>query len=305
MAWPPILVRYGEIGIKSPQVRAQFERKLVARIEEQLVKRGVEAEVRREWGRMMLRASDVEGALDALRHTFGVVSASPAVECAATPEAVAAEVLEVARSRLAHGQSFAVRVKRSGTHPFTSLDVAKACAERILTDLKDRAPRVDLDEPDVEARVEVREGRAFVFTRTERGPGGLPLGSQGRVAVLVDAPRAAHAAWLMGKRGAALYFFAHDEAAAAAWLRPLEPWVSEVRLRPLRASTRGEMLQELAPHMAEHRCHALVVADGLDAQLASRDLDALAGVPVFRPLVGYPGNLFRDLARKAELPEDA
>lgn len=305
VAWPPILVRYGEIGIKSPQVRAQFERKLVTRLEEHLVKRGVEAEVKREWGRIVLRAGDVEKALDALRHTFGVVSASPALECGASPAGVAEAVLGVARERLGKGESFAVRVKRSGTHPFTSLDVAKACAERILTDLADRAPRVDLDEPDFEARVEVREGQAFVFTRTERGPGGLPLGSQGRVGVLVDSPRATHAAWLMGKRGAALYFFAHDEAAAARWLKPLEAWVSEVRLRPLKASARGEAFQELAPQLAAHRCQALVVADGLDAQLVSRDLDALAGVPVFRPLVGYPGNLFRDLARKAELPEDA
>lgn len=305
VAWPPILVRYGEIGIKSPQVRAQFERRLVERIEEQLVKRGAEAEVKRDWGRVMVRAADVEKALDALRHTFGIVSASPALECAPTPEAVAEAVLGVARAHLRKGESFAVRVKRSGVHTFTSLDVAKACAGRILDDLKDRAPRVDLDEPDFEARVEVREGQAFVFTRTERGPGGLPLGSQGRVGVLVDSPRAAHAAWLLGKRGAGLYFFAHDLAAAERWLAPLQPWVTTVRLRPLEAKTRGDALAEMAPQLAEHRCQALVVADGLDMQLASRELDALAGVPVFRPLVGYPGNLFRDLARKAELPEDA
>lgn len=305
MAWPPILVRYGEIGIKSKSVRATFERKLVERIEEQLVRRGMEAEVVRDWGRIMLRASDVEKALDALAHTFGVVSASPAVECKATPEGVAEEVLSLMRERLAKGASFAVRVKRSGTHTFTSLDVAKACASRILDDLAEREPRVDLDEPDLEVKVEVRENHAFVFTRTIRGPGGLPLGSQGRVAMLVDSPRAPHAAWLVGKRGAAIHFYAHDTDAAAAWLEPLRPFVGDLRVRPLAASTRATQLDELAPQLVAHRCQALVLADGVEAQLASREVDARVGVPVFRPLVGYPGERFRALAREAELPEDA
>lgn len=305
VAWPPILVRYGEIGIKSRQVRAQFERKLIERIEEQLVKRGVEAEVVREWGRILLRASDVEGALDALRHTFGIVSVSPAIECAPTVHAVAEAALGVARERLGRGQSFALRVKRSGTHTFTSLDVAKETAGRILDELKDREPRVDLDAPDLEIKAEVREGGAFVFTRTERGPGGLPIGSQGRVAVLVDSPRAAHAAWLAGKRGAALYFFAPDPERADAWLAPLRAWTTDIRVRPIGGATRAEHLDALAPQLAMHRCQALILADGIERQILSREEDARGGVPVFRPLVGYPGGRFRDLARLADLPEDA
>lgn len=305
MAWPPILVRYGEIGIKSRQVRASFERRLVEAIEDQLVKRGVEAEVTRDWGRLFLRAVDVEKALDALTHTFGIVSASPAAECGPTPAAVADEALAIARATLPKGGSFALRVKRSGTHTFSSLDVAKEAAGRILDELKDREPRVDLDEPDLEIRAEVREGNAFVFTRTVRGPGGLPMGSQGRVGVLVDSPRAAHAAWLVAKRGAALSFFARDADQADAWLAPLQPWVSHVRLRPIHAATRAEQLDELRPLLAEHRCQALVLAEGLAEQLAARGEDARAGVPVFRPLVGYAGPRFRELARASELPEDA
>ena len=305
MAWPPILVRYGEIGIKSRAVRSQFERKLVERIEEQLVRRGVEAEVKRLQGRVLVRAADVDGALDALRHTFGVVSASPAVECAPTLEAVAEEALRVARDRLAQGQSFALRVKRAGQHPFTSIDVAKAAAARILDELADRAPRVDLTAPDLAVHAEVRDDGAYVFTRTVAGPGGLPLGSQGRVGVLVEGPRAAHAAWLLGKRGSALVFFAHDPARAAEWLAPLAPWVPDVRAREAPGKDRAETLAALAPALQEARCEALVLADGLEGALASRDADAAAGVPVFRPLVGFPGQRLRDLAREAELPEEA
>lgn len=303
VAWPPILVRYGEIGIKSRSVRTQFEKRLVDRIEEQLVLRGVEAEVVRGQGRLVVRASDTEKAIDALTHTFGIVSVSPAIECAATPEAVAEVSLEVARARLREGMSFAMRVKRSGSHPFTSVDVAKAAAARIFAELGDRKPTVDLETPELEIRAEVRESDGFVFTRVESGPGGLPLGSQGRVGVLVDSPRAAHAAWLMGKRGSALYFFSNEPARAEAWLAPLAPWVPDIRVRDAAGDTRGEQYASLAPLLPMHKCQALVVADGLDEAILGREQDEHVGVPVFRPLVGFAGPRFRRLCQEAELPE--
>jgi thiamine biosynthesis protein ThiI len=304
VAWPPILVRYGEIGIKTRSVRASFERRLVERIEEQLVARGVEAEVARERGRVFVRAHDVEGALDALTHTFGIVSASPAIECEATPEGVAAAAVEVARERLRPGMTFAMKVKRVGEHPFTSLDVAKKAAGRIFDEFPDRQPKVNLTSPDLAIHAEVREGEAFVFILTVKGPGGLPLGSQGRVGVLVDSPRAAHAAWLMGKRGAALFLFAPDLAQAEAWMEPLAPWVPGWKVRPVEGRTRPELLAALKPALRAHKCQALVVADGTQDAIAAREEDAIVGVPVFRPLVGYAGRHFAALSRIAELPAE-
>lgn len=301
MAWPPVLVRYGEIGIKSRAVRIQFERKLQERIEEQLIRRGVEAEVMREQGRFVVHPSDVDGAIDALRHTFGVVSASPSIECPPTPEGVAAVALEAARAHLPQGGSFAMRCKRVGSHAFTSLDVAKATASRILDELEERAPRVDLDAPDFEMHAEVREGRGYFYTRNVRGPGGLPLGSQGKVGVVVDSPCAAHAAWLMGKRGSALIFFATDDAAAKALLEPLAPWVPDLRVNRIPQDS-PDVLRNQLTHL---KCHALVRAGRVEASLAHFEEDKQLDYPVFRPLVGYVGDRFRELARLAELPADA
>ena len=300
MAWPPILVRYGEIGIKSRQVRAQFERRLVERIEEQLVRRGVEAEIQRDTGRVYVRASDVEKALDALVHTFGVVSVSPTVEAQPTPEGVADVVLDIARKSMPAGASFAVRVKRSGVHDFTSLDVAKACAARILDELDDRKPTVDLDQPDFEVSAEVRDREGFVFRRTLRGPGGLPLGSQGRVGVVVDTPRAAHAAWLMGKRGSALVFAADDVQQAEEWLAPLSPWVATQRIHKVDVADPAA----LGEFLARHRCQALVRAGGAEEALRAFEADHSVGLPVFRPLVGFVGERFRKLCAQAELPHE-
>jgi adenylyl- and sulfurtransferase ThiI len=55
----------------------------------------------------------------------------------------------------------------------------------------------------VELYVEIRGRRAFLYTEVLKGPGGLPLGSRGKVLALVssgiDSPVAA---WMMMRRGA-------------------------------------------------------------------------------------------------------
>lgn len=295
VAWPPILVRYGEIGIKSRGVRSQFERKLVERMEEQLLRRGVESEVKRDYGRVFVRASDTDKAIDAICHTFGVVSASAAVETKATPEAVAEVVLGIAKDRMPENARFAIRVKRSGTHPFTSLDVAKECASRILTDLEDRKPAVDLNDPTFELFVEVRDGGAFVFEKTHAGPGGLPLGSQGRIGILVDSPRAAYAAWLVAKRGSSPYFFATNAEQARQQLAPLSPWLPEYRIIEIGGNDRAAQYAELQSQLAKHKCVALVTADGAEGAVRHAAADQTLGFPVFRPLVGYEGPRFAGL----------
>ena len=61
---------------------------------------------------------------------------------------------------------------------------------------------MDLGGPELEIFVEARKDRAFIFTEVVKGVGGLPLGSQGKMLVLIsggiDSPVAA---WTMMKRG--------------------------------------------------------------------------------------------------------
>lgn len=304
MAWPPILVRYGEIGIKSRNIRAQFERRLAQQIEGQLIRRGIEAELSRDQGRMLLRASDTDAAVDALAHTFGVVSASPTAEVDPTPDAVADQALAIAREELPQGGSFAMKCKRAGVHDFTSLDVAKTTAARIFDGLPEREPRVDLDNPDLDIRSEVRTDRAYVYTKTVPGPGGLPMGSQGKTAILVDGPRSAHTAWLLAKRGSALVFLTAHPEQAADWTRPLEPWMGPVKFVPLTPGDRRSLYEQARPVLERNKCHALAVSDDAAGAVAFAEDDKALGHPVFRPLVGYHGPRFVALSRQAELPED-
>src|SRR5207244_2182200 len=97
--------------------------------------------------------------------------------------------------------SFAIRARRTGDTGFTSMDAAKAVGASVLAEHRSRGLRVNLDEPDVEVVVEVRDRRAWVAFETLGGPGGLPVGSEGGVAAWLEDPRDAIAAWLVMKRG--------------------------------------------------------------------------------------------------------
>ena len=69
-----IIVRYGEIGVKSPKIRARFERRLVKNIKDTF-----KCKVDRNQGRIYVRPEDFDEGIEKLNRVFGIVSYSPAV----------------------------------------------------------------------------------------------------------------------------------------------------------------------------------------------------------------------------------
>ena len=194
-----LLVRYGELSLKSPYVRRQLEDRLVANVQAMFAANGVECVVRRERGRVFVHAEDEAAALRLLRRIFGIVSISPATEATSDLVPLTAFVVGRARGLLAPGKTFAIRPRRSGQHPYTSQELARVLGRAVLEAIPGLA--VDLDRPDVELGIEVRGPKAYVFHETAEGPGGLPVGTQGRVAAAVDTREGMVAAWLLMRRG--------------------------------------------------------------------------------------------------------
>ncbi|WP_336038196.1 tRNA sulfurtransferase [Halobacterium yunchengense] len=197
-----VLVRHGDVGVKSSSVQAGMERRLRDNVGAMLADRGVDGEVEREWGRVVVRTSDPDAAADAAADTFGVVSASPAVSVEPTLDAIRGALAETAREHY-EGGTYAVDARRTGDHAFTSHDVNREGGDAVWYAVEDDvAPAVDLDDPDLSFFVEVRDEEAFVFLEKRDGPGGLPLGSQAPLVALVsggiDSPVAA---WTAMKRG--------------------------------------------------------------------------------------------------------
>ena len=194
-----IIARYGEIGLKSPKIRSRFERKLVKNI-----RATFECEVDRNQGRIYIFPKDFEEGIEKLNRVFGIVSYSPATSTKTTfddiDETLGKYAEELIKENiLDENTRFAIKCRRVGKHDFTSQEMAAHCGG-VVRD-KILAP-VDLTNPDLTIFVEVRQDDTYIFHEKIRGPGGLPLGTQGKVVVLlssgIDSPVAAY---LMMKRG--------------------------------------------------------------------------------------------------------
>ncbi len=194
-----ILLRYGEIALKSRPVRKFLVQKLKENIRTHFIASGLECHISSDYGRIYLYCDDHEKASGLLRMVFGLVSFSSCLETSSEQEGLKEETIRMARGWLNGGMSFAIRAKRTGNHPYSSQSLAETLGSAVLESVEDL--KVDLSRPDVEIFVEVRHDRAFIFNGSVRGPGGLPLGSQGRVLSFVENEDDVVATWLMMKRG--------------------------------------------------------------------------------------------------------
>lgn len=194
-----IIARYGEIGLKSPKIRSRFERKLVKNI-----RATFECEVERNQGRIYIFPQDFDEGIEKLNRVFGVVSYSPATSTDSTYEGIDETLTAYTEELISEGildedTKFAIKCRRVGNHDYTSQEMAAHCGGVVRNVI---LSPVDLTNPDLTIFVEIRENRAFIYHEKIKGPGGLPLGTQGKVVVLlssgIDSPVAAY---LMMKRG--------------------------------------------------------------------------------------------------------
>ncbi|MEM2021796.1 MAG: THUMP domain-containing protein, partial [Zestosphaera sp.] len=198
----------GEMPIKSWRSRPRFYKTLVSNLSEALERRGSpkpKHSIRIINAKIVLE-SEVD-ALEDLSRVFGVarVAEVEVIDFSDLKELIG-KVGELT-TKLVTNKKFAVRVKRSGIHSFTSIDVAKELGAY----LKPYSAGVDLENPDVEIILEVRGSKAYLYRRSIKGVGGLPIGTEGHALSLfsggIDSPVAA---WLTAKRGVKvdyLHFF--------------------------------------------------------------------------------------------------
>jgi thiamine biosynthesis protein ThiI len=267
-----LLVRFGELALKSRYVRRQLRDRLVANIQDLFAAERVECITEADEARVYVHTNDLDRARGILGRVFGVVSVSPAAEVHAALDALRAAALLEADRALPPGKAFALRTRRVGTHPFTSQELAKDLGAAIRARHPDS--RVDLSHPDVEIHVEVRLNRGFLFRDIWPGPGGLPLGSQGRALAVVEDDGGMVAAWMGMKRGCRVAVASTD----GAHVEPLRRWDVHLKALPPPGPQGLEDLVRLAR------------ADALFLGTRGRDLDSVprprVPVPVFEPVIG-------------------
>jgi len=203
MDYDLILIRYGELSLKSSYVRKQFKSALVRNIMSAFECSNIHGKIKTERGRIYLYTDEIFKGLDVLKKVFGITSFSPAIKTTSDTADMITLALNFCQKTLNKEKSFALRITRTGEHDFSSQDVAVKLGNVIVDATK---AGVDLSNPDFELFIEIRNKNAFFFTEKIRGTGGLPLGTQGKVLALVNTPQSLLAAWYLMRRGCDVLF---------------------------------------------------------------------------------------------------
>ncbi len=321
---PVWIVRYSEIFLKSDPVRREWEKVLMANIRKVLP--GVKTRSSR--GRIWL-SGDVKP--DILDKVFGIVSFSESHPCSL--DDLEPSLLRFCKkSGLSDSGSFALRIKRVGTHNFNSQEMAVRLGDLIREHYPDI--KTDLSNPGKEIFIEIREDRCYIYDHVFPGAGGLPLGVEGTLVALVsggiDSPVAA---WMMMKRGCRIIpvFVAltdfldetnlHRASKIIESLKAYQPGIDLVVIEDDYLSVAKKILARedkikytcllckrrmyrLAVDFARsHGAKGIVTGESL-GQVASQTLDNLivlndaAELPVYRPLIAFDKEDTIRIARK-------
>lgn len=314
----PIVVRpAAEVTTKSRRTRESFMRALRSSVKDALKRQDLECVVRKSHSRVYAETDEAgaETAAQVLARVFGI--GSFAVTKATSSHELASIVQTGAAvfGDLVRGRRFAVRVKRSGHHPYTSVDV-----ERELGAALAPLGKVDLTRPEVTAYVEITGTAAHFFDENRPGPGGLPSGAGGHaVALLSGGFDSAVAAWYAMKRGLTLdYVFcnlggdAYERQVVQVAKVLTDGWSFGARprmhvldfqkpLAELQANTREDLWQVVlkrlmyrAASLIARKCRAEAIVTGESlGQVSSQTLGNLRAIetaselPVLRPLIGF------------------
>jgi thiamine biosynthesis protein ThiI len=273
--------------------------------------------------------ADITAAYEVCRRVFGIVSVARAGVCEKDAGAITAAAQEYLGDKLARVRTFKVECKRSDKKfPLTSIELSQL----VGGDLNDAYENLtaDMHSPELTVRVEIRETAAYVHAEAEPGAGGLPAGINGRATVMIsggiDSPVAA---WMMARRGIelhAVHFFSYpytseeSKEKVLTLLRIVAGWSGAIKLHiapftDIQEEIRDNCPEELftiimrrfmvrvAQRIAENAgSSALITGESL-GQVASQTLpalvatDAVADMPIFRPLIGMDKNDIVKIAR--------
>jgi len=196
--------------MKSRPVRKRFNKMLQNNVRTLVAKAGFKADVQAQWDNMSISINSDDPTIrrqmiEILTHTPGLAFAQEIEQIAFTdlPE-VLAIAKEINAERLA-GKTFCVRVKRKGSHDFSSHDAERYIGGGLLAETE--ATGVKLKNPDVEVQLEIKDQFVNVVKNRFEGLGGYPIGSQGETLSLISGGfDSTVASYMLMKRGIKTHF---------------------------------------------------------------------------------------------------
>jgi thiamine biosynthesis protein ThiI len=331
-----LIVRYGEIALKGLN-KPYFIHKLITEIHKSL----------KDLGKLNVSSSnglifidiDKYNEMDVINRVikvFGIVSVSPSYEIEKDIDTICEVALQHVRERIEEEgyKTFKVETRRADkSFPIKSPEISRKVGGYILSHLN--TLKVDVHEPEMFLYVDVRN-RAYIYSEKILGYGGLPLGTNGKVMLLlsggIDSPVAG---WMMAKRGVeieAIHYHSYPFTSERAKEKVIElakiltKYCGKIRfysvnLLPIQQEINEKcpaeemtilsrrFMMKIAEKVAiERNCHGLVTGESI-GQVASQTMeslvvtDAAVGLPVFRPLIALDKVDIMNIAKKIDTYE--
>ncbi|MBR1477564.1 MAG: tRNA 4-thiouridine(8) synthase ThiI [Lachnospiraceae bacterium] len=322
MHYKVFLIKYAEIGIKGKN-RYLFEDMLLHQIKNILKDVEGEFAVYKTQGRVFVEAKsdyDYDELMDALSRVFGITQIAPVL---VSEEKDFEKLAELSEEYLRYEypgdkHTFKVNCRRADKgFPMNSQEVNAALGEKLL----ERFPEytVDVHNPEIMLSVEIRE-RIFIYAKTYKGPGGMPVGTGGKAMLLlsggIDSPVAGY---MIAKRGVkidAVYFHAPPYTSERAKQKVIDlakivsRYTGPIYLHIINFTDIQLYIYEKCPHdeltiimrrymmriaeklAKDNDCLGLITGESI-GQVASQTMNSLAAtnevceLPVYRPLIAF------------------
>ncbi len=333
MQYTAFLIKYAEIAIKGKN-RGLFEDALIRQIKYALKKGEGEFQVSKASGRVYIECLsdyDYDETLDNLRHVFGITGICPVVHVEDQGfERLSEDVLKYMDELYPDkNKTFKVHARRARKdYPLDSQEINAELGGRILEHFPEFS--VDVHDPDIWLYIEIRE-RIYIYSETIKGPGGMPVGTNGKGMLLlsggIDSPVAGY---MIAKRGVkidAVYFHAPPYTSErakqkvidlakqiAAFTGPVYLHVinfTDIQLAIYEKCPKDELtiimrryMMRIAEDLAgQNECLGLITGESI-GQVASQTMQSLAAtndvctMPVYRPLIGFDKQEIVEISQK-------
>ena len=327
------LIKYAEIGIKGKN-RYLFEDALVRQIKYALKKCEGEFLVHKTQGRIFVDAEsefDYDEVVAHLQRVFGISGICPVVHVQDEGfEKLCETVIDyIAKVYPDCNQTFKVAARRARkNYPKDSMTINMDMGEAILKAYPNM--KVDVHHPDIMLNIEIRE-EIYIYSVILPGPGGMPVGTGGKGMLLlsggIDSPVAGY---MIAKRGVkidAVYFHAPPYTSERAKQKVVDlakivaRYTGPIYLHVINFTDIQLYIYEKCPHeeltiimrrymmrianaiARKEHSQALITGESI-GQVASQTMhalgctDAVADMPVFRPLIGFDKSEIIEIAQK-------
>lgn len=333
------LIKYGEIAIKGNN-RYLFENALLKNIRLSIKALG-NFHIQKEQGRILIEPEDeyidTDDVLSKLTKVFGIVGICVGIK----NEKV--DMDSIKETALYHMQSvcgnnqytFKVESRRSNKNfPLNSMEISKEVGAYILANMEDQL-KVDVHNPEIKLNIELRNS-LYVYSKVIPGPGGMPLGTNGKAMLLlsggIDSPVAG---WMVAKRGVEIggvYFESPPYTSERAKQKVIDlakkiaAYTGRFKLYIVPFTDIQMEIYQKCPHQQltiimrrimmriaekiakEENAQALITGESV-GQVASQTIQSLAvtnavvTLPVFRPLIGFDKEDIVSIAKKIDTYE--